>query len=100
MKLPDPDVFDSDLEDAEPPTQEDLNSNSNSTAPDSNLNDNLIPLLTDINKVVTGLVTNDKEEDELELQFHSNSCSYASCEEFNTILSDNPTETSAFHYKL
>ena len=61
---------------------------------------NRFPLLTDINKVVTGLVTNDKEEDELELQFHSNSCSYTSCEEFNTILSDNPTDTSAFHLNI
>ena len=33
----------------------------------SNVNDNLIPLLTDINKVVTGLVTNDEDEDEFEL---------------------------------
>ena len=80
--------------------QEDLNRNTNNDAPDSNVNDKLISLLTDINKVVTGLVTNDKEEDELELQFHSNSCSYTSCEEFNTILSDNPTDTSAFHLNI
>ena len=64
------------------------------------MNDNLIPLITDINKVVTGLVTNDEDEDELELQFHSNSCSYTSYEEFSSILSDNPTETSAFHLNI
>ena len=100
MKLPDSDIFDSDIEDTEPSSQEDLNRNTNNDAPDSNVNDKLISLLTDINKVVTGLVTNDEEEDELELQFHSNSCSYASCEEFNTILSDNPTDTSAFHLNI
>ena len=97
-RLPDSDVFNSDFEDDEPPTQEELKDNS--AAPHSNVNDNLIPLLTNINEVVTGLVTNDEEEDELELQFHSNSCSYNNCEEFNSILSDNPTKTSAFHLNI
>ena len=77
-KLPDSDVFNSDFEEEEPPTQEDLMSNYNVT-PQSNVNDNLISLLTDINKVVIGHETSDKEEDEFELQFHSNYCSYTSC---------------------
>ena len=100
MKLPDSDVFTTNLNDTEPPTTEDLSDNSNSDTSGSNVNENLIPLLTDINKIVGGLVTNDDEDDELELQFHSNSCSYASCDEFKSILSENPSETSAFHLNI
>ena len=98
MKLPDSDVFTANLDDTEPPSTEDLSNNSDASG--SNVNENLIPLLTDINKIVSGLVTNDDEDDELELQFHSNSCSYASCEEFNLMLSENPTKTSAFHLNI
>jgi len=44
-------------------------------SPDTNLNDDLKTLLADLNNVVTGLTTSgDNEEDELEIQFHSNSC--------------------------
>ena len=98
--FPDPDIFNSDIEDEEPPSPEDLQNNTNDVAPDSNMNDHLTLLLEDINKVVTGLTTNDEEEDELELQFHSNFCSYVSCNEFNTILSDSPTKASAFHLNI
>ena len=45
-------------------------------------------------------MTNDDEDGELELQFHSNSCSHASCEEFHLILSENRTETSAFQLNI
>ena len=88
MKFPDSDVFNSDIEVTELPIQEVLNNISNSTAPDD-VNENLAPLLTDLlNNVVTGLMTNDGEEYELELEIHSNACSYNSCEELNTILSE------------
>jgi len=37
---------------------------------------------------------------ELEIQFHSNSCSYLNCDDFNSIISKTPTNFSVFHLNI
>ena len=65
----------------------------------SNLNDNLKSLLSDLNDVVTGISTSDTDENFDEIQFHSNSCSYVTCDEFNSLLP--PSEGfSTFHLNI
>ena len=73
---------------------------STGVSPGSKMSDNLKSLLSDLNKVVSGLMTNDDDEDELEIQFHANSCSYLDCVEFNSIISKTPTKFSAFHLNI
>ena len=51
------------------------------------MSDKLKSLLSDLNKVVNGLASDDDDEDELEIQFQSNSCSYINCDEFNSMQS-------------
>ena len=73
---------------------------SNDVPSGSEMNDKLKALLSDLNKVVTSLTSDDDDEDELEVQFQSNSCSYLNCDEFNSIVSKTPTNFSAFHLNI
>ena len=66
----------------------------------SNVSDDIKSLLTDLNKVVTDLTTNDDEEEELEIQFQTNSCSYVDCNEFNLISNKTVSNFSAFHLNI
>lgn len=72
---------------------------SDSVNPDSNLSDELKSLLTNLNNVVTGLARDDVSEDECEIQFHSNSCSYLDCSELNCCFENNhkPLRLSSQH---
>ena len=45
-------------------------------------------------------MTNDNNEDELEIQFQSNSCSYVGCNEFNSLISKTSSNFSAFHLNI
>ena len=72
------------------------NQQNNSILP-NNLSDELKSLLSDLNGVVTGLTASDDDQDEFDIQFHSNSCGYLNCSEFNSIVSKTPTNFSAFH---
>ena len=66
----------------------------------SNLSDDIKSLLSDLNKVVTGLTTTDDDEDDLEIQLQTNSCSYVDCSEFNSILEKTENNFSAFHLNI
>ena len=65
----------------------------------SELSDKLNSLLKNLNNIVTDLTSPKDDEDELEIQFQSNSCSYLSCNELNSIVSKTPT-TSVFHLNI
>ena len=66
----------------------------------SNLSDELKSLLSDLNDVVTGLVSSDDDDDESEILFQSNSCSYQTCTDFNSMYSKTPSNFSAFHLNI
>ena len=80
-----------------PPDSDQCSSN---ISPDSILNDELKTLLANLNNAVASLATSNDDEDELEIKFHSNSCSYLNCDEFNSIVSKTPTNFSAFHLNI
>ena len=63
------------------------------------ISDRLKSILSDLNKVVTSL-NSDEIEDELEYQFQAHSCSYVDCKEFNSIASKSPSKFSAFHLNI
>eukprot|EP00111_Clytia_hemisphaerica_P016655 TCONS_00049377-protein len=65
----------------------------------SNLNDELKTLLSDLNKVVTGTTASEKDEED-NIQFHNNSCSYLDCNELNDVISKNNFDCSAFHLNI
>ena len=72
--------------------------NSNRKSPGA-LSDRLKSLLSDLNKVVTS-INSDEIDDELEFQFQAHSCSYVDCNEFNSIVSKSPSNLSAFHLNI
>ena len=73
----------------------------NSVPPGSGMSDELKTLLADLNKVITDFTSDDDvEEDDIEIQFQANSCSYVNCEEFNSIASKTRTNFSAFHLNI
>jgi len=45
-------------------------------------------------------MASDDNEDELEIQFQSNSCSYVDCNEFNSLISKTNQNFSAFHLNI
>ena len=63
------------------------------------ISDRLKSMLSDLNKVVTSL-NSDEIEDELEFQFQAHSCSFVECKEFNSIVSKSPSKFSAFHLNI
>ena len=71
----------------------------NSVTPGNNLSDDLRSLFSDFNEVVTG-IDSSSDEDDCEIKFQSNSCSYVNCTEFNSIFSKTPTNLSAFHLNI
>ena len=64
-----------------------------------NLNEELKILLSDLNKVVTGTTASDEEEED-NIQFHNNSCSYLDCNELNDVISKTDFDCSAFHLNI
>ena len=69
-----------------------------SDATPGTMSDELKSLFCDLNDIVTGIETSD--DDECEIQFQSNNCSYLNCNEFNSIFSSKPTNFSAFHLNI
>ena len=67
--------------------------------PSLSLSDELKTLLADFNKVVTGTTASDEDEED-NIQFHNNSCSYVDCNKLNELLSQTKTCTSAFHLNI
>ena len=66
----------------------------------SELSDEIKSTLVELNNVVADLTTTDNNEDEIEIQFHANSCSYLSCKEFNSLATKTPTNFSVFHLNI
>ena len=67
--------------------------------PSPSLSVELKTLLSDFNKVVTGTTASDEDEEE-NIQFHNNICSYADCNELNRLISQTKVCTSAFHLNI
>ena len=72
-----------------------ISNQQNNSILSNNLSDELKSLLSDLYGVVTGLTASDDDQDEFDIQFHSNSCGYLNCSEFNSIISKTPTNFSA-----
>lgn len=64
------------------------------------LNENLKSILSDLNDIVSGVTESDNDENFDELQFQSNTCSYTTCDEFNSLLSHKTEGISAFHLNI
>eukprot|EP00111_Clytia_hemisphaerica_P005667 TCONS_00016451-protein len=64
------------------------------------LNENLKSILSNLNDIVTGITTSDNDENFDDIQFQSNTCSYTTCEEFNSLLSHKSEGLSAFHLNI
>ena len=64
------------------------------------LNENLKSILSDLNDIVSGVTASDNDENFDEFQFQSNTCSYTTCDELNSLLSHKSEGISAFHLNI